>query len=76
MPPKSPPTLTVRQAATALQVSVPTIYRWIHDGQLKAVRHGSQWSRGREGRGGAISIPVAVVNAKLQALYDAIAEAA
>lgn len=70
MLPETPPTLTVREAAAALRVSVPTIYRWVKDGQLKAIRHGEQWSRGQEGRGGAISIPESVVAAKIQILRD------
>lgn len=75
MLPETPPTLTVRETAAALRVSVPTVYRWVKDGQLKAIRLGEQWSRGQEGRGGAISIPEAVVAAKVQMLRN-IADAA
>lgn len=70
MLPESPPTLTVREAAAALRVSVPTVYRWVKDGELNAIRHGKQWSRGQEGRGGAITIPEAVVAAKLQLICN------
>ncbi|WP_327066858.1 helix-turn-helix domain-containing protein [Kitasatospora sp. NBC_01302] len=70
MLPESPPVLTVREVAKALRVSVPTIYRWVKGGELEAIRHGKQWSRGQAGRGGAIRIPAAVVAAKLQAIHD------
>ncbi|MEV7770545.1 helix-turn-helix domain-containing protein [Kitasatospora sp. NPDC086791] len=70
MLPESPPVLTVKETARALRVSVPTIYRWVHEGELEAIRHGKQWSRGQAGRGGAIRIPRSVVAAKIQALYD------
>jgi excisionase family DNA binding protein len=68
--PESPPVLTVREVAKALRVSVPTVYRWVKDGELEAIRHGKQWSRGQAGRGGAIRIPASVVAAKLQAIHD------
>ncbi|MFD0405575.1 helix-turn-helix domain-containing protein [Kitasatospora sp. NPDC127116] len=70
MLPESPPVLTVKEVARALRVSVPTIYRWVQDGELESIRHGKQWSRGKAGRGGAIRIPAAVVAAKLQAIHD------
>jgi excisionase family DNA binding protein len=70
MLPESPPVLTVKEAAKALRVSPPTIYRWVHEGRLEAIRHGKQWSRGQTGRGGAIRIPASVVAAKLQALHN------
>lgn len=55
-PVQSPPMLTVGEVSRRLRVSKSTVYRWIHDGELKAIRHGKQWSRGQEGRGGAIRI--------------------
>ncbi|MFG3051867.1 helix-turn-helix domain-containing protein [Kitasatospora sp. NPDC048239] len=70
MLPESPPVLTVKEVAKALRVSIPTIYRWVQDGELEAIRHGKQWSRGQAGRGGAIRIPRAVVAAKIQAMHD------
>jgi excisionase family DNA binding protein len=76
MLPESPPVLTVRETAKALRVSVPTVYRWVKDGELEAIRHGKQWSRGQTGRGGAIRIPAAIVAAKLQVIHDITADAA
>ncbi|MGW6912556.1 helix-turn-helix domain-containing protein [Kitasatospora sp. NPDC054939] len=72
MLPESPPLLTVKEVAQLLRVSVPTVYRWVQDGELESIRHGKQWSRGQPGRGGAIRIPAAVVAAKLQAVTDLI----
>jgi excisionase family DNA binding protein len=56
-PVQSPPMLSVSEVARRLRVSKSTVYRWVHEGTLGAVRHGKQWSRGQEGRGGAIRIP-------------------
>lgn len=64
-PVQSPPMLTVSEVAVRLRVSKSTVYRWIHDGDLSAVRHGKQWSRGQEGRGGAIRIPRSEVDDRL-----------
>lgn len=36
----SPTLLTVREAAVALRVSRPTVYRWIKKGRLQAYRYG------------------------------------
>lgn len=64
-PIQGPPMLTVGEVAEHLRVSKSTVYRWIHEGELRAVRHGKQWSRGQEGRGGAIRIPVSEVDSRL-----------
>ncbi len=64
-PIQSPPMLTVSEVARRLRVSKSTVYRWIHDGEMKAIRHGKQWSRGQEGRGGAIRIPLVEVDDRL-----------
>lgn len=65
-PVQSPPMLTVSEVANRLRVSNSTVYRWIHEGELNAVRHGKQWSRGQEGRGGAIRIPEVEVAERLR----------
>lgn len=67
---ESPPVLTVKETAKALRVSAATVYRWVHNGELEAIRHGQQWSRGRAGRGGAIRIPEAIVANKLRRLVE------
>ena len=36
---------TVREAADALRVSVPTVWRWLRSGRLKAYRVGSRSTR-------------------------------
>lgn len=57
--------LTVREAAAALRVSKPTIYRWIDAGDLPAIRYGQPRAEGDTRRGGAIRIPEAAVLAYL-----------
>jgi excisionase family DNA binding protein len=63
--PASPNLLTVREAAAALRVSKPTIYRWIATGELPAIRYGQPRPEGDARRGGAIRIPESVVAALL-----------
>jgi excisionase family DNA binding protein len=58
--------LTVREAAAALRVSKPTIYRWIANGDLPAIRYGQARPEGDARRGGAIRIPEAAVTACLE----------
>ena len=41
--PLPPPPFTVRQTARYLGVSVPTVYRLLRSGKLKAVLVGGQW---------------------------------
>lgn len=65
MLPASPNLLTVREAAAALRVSKPTIYRWIANGELPAIRYGQPRPEGDARRGGAIRIPEAAVQAYL-----------
>jgi excisionase family DNA binding protein len=55
--------LTVREAAAALRVSKPTIYRWIAEGDLPAIRYGQPRAEGDLRRGGAIRISRDVVMA-------------
>lgn len=55
--PQRLPTLTVREAATALEVHPSTIYRWVEGGTLPAVRNGRQPEKGSRRRGGDIRIP-------------------
>lgn len=65
MLPASQTLLTVREAAVALRVSKPTIYRWIANGELPAIRYGKPRADGDARRGGAIRIPEAAVTAYL-----------
>jgi excisionase family DNA binding protein len=65
MLPASQPLLTVQEAADALRVSKPTIYRWIAQGDLPAIRYGQPRPEGDVRRGGAIRIPEAAVLAYL-----------
>lgn len=60
MLPTRPNLLTVREVATALRVSIPTIYRWIADGEMPAIRYG-QPRTGDDKRGGAIRVPESAV---------------
>lgn len=57
--------LTVGEAAVALRVSKPTIYRWIANGELPAIRYGQPRPEGDVRRGGAIRIPEEAVTAYL-----------
>lgn len=65
MLPASPNLLNVREAAAALRVSKPTIYRWIANGELPAIRYGQPRPEGDARRGGAIRIPKSAVAALL-----------
>lgn len=55
------PTLSVKEAATALDVHRSTIYRWVDEGELPAVRYGKTPSEGSRKRGGEIRIPEHVI---------------
>jgi excisionase family DNA binding protein len=55
--------LTVREAAAALRVSKSTIYRWIAEGELPAIRYGQPRPEGDARRGGALRIPESAVMA-------------
>ncbi|MFI5769620.1 helix-turn-helix domain-containing protein [Streptomyces sp. NPDC051658] len=57
--------LTVKETAVALRISEPTIYRWIANGDLPAIRYGQPRTEGDSRRGGAIRIPKDVVMALL-----------
>lgn len=59
--PKKLPTLSVKEAATALDVHASTIYRWVVEGELTAVRYGKAPAEGSKKRGGEIRIPEHVV---------------
>jgi excisionase family DNA binding protein len=66
MLPPSPAVLSVRQVATALGVHISTVYRWIEEGELEAVRYGKQRQQGAKKRGGAIRIPESAVAERLR----------
>jgi excisionase family DNA binding protein len=53
--------LTVAETAKLLRVSKPTVYRWIDDGDLPAIRYGQPRADGDSRRGGAIRVPKDVV---------------
>ncbi|WP_328632027.1 helix-turn-helix domain-containing protein [Streptomyces sp. NBC_00356] len=55
--------LTVKETAAVLRISEPTVYRWIANGDLPAVRYGQPRPEGDTRRGGAIRIPKDVVMA-------------
>jgi len=59
--PQKLPTLSVKEAATALDVHASTIYRWVVEGELTAVRYGKEPAEGSKKRGGEIRIPEHVV---------------
>jgi excisionase family DNA binding protein len=63
--------LTAGEAAVALRVSKPTIYRWIDAGYLPAIRYGQPRAEGDTRRGGAIRIPEAAVLAHLTPTEEA-----
>lgn len=64
--PKRLPTLSVKEAATALGVHVSTIYRWVEAGEMDAVRYGKTPDEGSKKRGGEIHIPERVVAERLR----------
>lgn len=55
--------LTVKETAAVLRVSEPTVYRWIANGDLPAIRYGQPRAEGDTRRGGAIRIEKGVVMA-------------
>lgn len=57
--------LTVRETAVLLRISKPTVYRWIDNGDLPAIRYGQPRPEGDSRRGGAIRIPKNAVMALL-----------
>lgn len=60
------PTLSVKEAATALEVHPSTIYRWVDEGELTAVRYGKVRREGAKTRGGEIRIPEHVIADRLR----------
>ncbi|MFF5703431.1 helix-turn-helix domain-containing protein [Streptomyces sp. NPDC012794] len=60
------PTLSVKEAATALDVHPSTIYRWVGEGELDSIRYGKQPAEGSKKRGGEIRIPEHVVDERLR----------
>lgn len=60
--------LTVREAATQLRVSRPTIYRWIKTGRLKSVRYGQPHAPDAQtSYGGSMRVRVTEVERELAA---------
>ncbi|PAZ15646.1 hypothetical protein CLM62_12685 [Streptomyces sp. SA15] len=68
--------LTVREAAVLLRISKPTVYRWIDNGDLPAIRYGQPRAEGDPRRGGAIRIPRDVVMALRETTNPSTEEAA
>lgn len=64
--PQKLPTLSVKEAATALDVHPSTIYRWVDEGELTSIRYGKARSEGSRSRGGEIRIPEHVVAERLR----------
>lgn len=54
--------LSVKEVAKLLNVHPATVYRWINEGHLRAVRHGKPYEPGTATTvGGAIRIPASEV---------------
>lgn len=55
--------LRVKEVATRLKVHPATVYRWINEGRLQAVRYGQPLVAGpaAKGSGGAIRVPEAAL---------------
>lgn len=64
--PKRLPTLSVKEAATALGVHPSTVYRWVEAGDLAAVRYGRTPDKASKKRGGEIHIPESAVAERLR----------
>lgn len=64
--PQKLPTLSVKEAATALDVHPSTIYRWVDEGELVSVRYGKNRPEGSKGRGSEIRIPEYAVAERLR----------
>lgn len=54
--------LRVKEVAQRLNVHPATVYRWIKEGHLEAVRYGKVQPAGTTGRGGSIRISEASLN--------------
>ncbi|GGX40405.1 helix-turn-helix domain-containing protein [Streptomyces noursei] len=55
--------LRVKEVAKRLDVHPATVYRWIKEGHLEAVRYGKVQPAGTTGRGGALRISESSLNA-------------
>lgn len=64
--PKRMPTISVKEAATALGVHVSTLYRWIDSGEITVVRYGPEPIEGSRKRGSEIRIPEHVIADRLR----------
>ncbi|WP_329390163.1 helix-turn-helix domain-containing protein [Streptomyces sp. NBC_01716] len=64
--PKRLPTLSVKEAASALGVSASTVYRWVVEGELPSIRYGKAPTEGSKKRGGEIRIPEYTVADRLR----------
>lgn len=60
--------LRVKEVADRLRVHPATVYRWIKDGHLEAIRYGKAMPVGTTARGGAIRVPESSVAALETAL--------
>lgn len=64
--PKKQPTLSVKEAATALDVHPSTIYRWVDQGEIAVIRYGKAPAAGSKKRGAEIRIPEDVIADRLR----------
>ncbi|GAA2629833.1 helix-turn-helix domain-containing protein [Streptomyces axinellae] len=64
--PQRLPTLSAKEAATALGVHVSTLYRWIEAGEITVVRYGREPVEGSRKRGSEIRIPEYVIADRLR----------
>ena len=58
--------LRVKEVADRLGVHPATVYRWIEEGELEAVRYGKPYARGNKRRGGAIRVPESALEGRLR----------
>lgn len=64
--PRRLPTLSVKETASALGVHPSTVYRWVTEREIEAIRYSKDRAESSKGRGGEIHIPEHAVVERLQ----------